>query len=169
MRSNCIDTQDRCITIQIYNLMKVHVSARQLNIVFQTSAVGSCEKKNHSIPRAITNEEAMRHSATQIAVIANKHKSLIIPQIDFEKVTVEEEIQFLRVLSVELDVTENDAAKKGINFVARNQAAEATPMIRQLRASTVPMATGLKYICDQSKHSYTVDGNVVFIMPQKDS
>ena len=77
----CAPIQYRCTTVQFLYSMNVNEYARQQNIVFQTSAVGSCEKKNHSIPRAISNEEARRHSATQTAVIANKPKSLIIRQI----------------------------------------------------------------------------------------
>lgn len=113
----------------------------------------------------VAAKPAVPVDVAQSAVTVEKLKTLIIPRLDFENVSIDEAVDFLRVSAVELDVTEKDPAKKGINFVVRNQAAGEAPMIRELRLVNVPMATVLKYICDNRKLRYTVEGNAVIIMP----
>jgi hypothetical protein len=53
------------------------------------------------------------------AYITNKLKSIIIPVIDFEDVSVEEAIDFLRLRTIELDSSELDPNKKGVSFKIR--------------------------------------------------
>ena len=60
-----------------------------------------------------------------VTYITEKLKRIIIPRIDFEDTTVEEAIDFLRLRAAELDTTELDPARKGVNFVIRRPRAAA--------------------------------------------
>ena len=131
---------------------------------------------------------------TGVAYITNKLRSIIIPSINFEDTTVEEAIDFLRLRSAELDTTELDPARKGVNFVVRRPragtasggadagldagAGEALPLgggdpgtlrVRELRLRNVPLAVALKYIGDQTKLRYKVDDFAVTLVPQTDT
>ena len=128
--------------------------------------------------------------STGVAYITEKLKSIIIPKIDFTDITVEEAIDLLRMRSVELDTTELDPARKGVNFVIRRPrpaasapagdaglpagADEVLPLaaadpgalrIREIRVRNVPLAVVLKYICDQTKLRTKVDDFAVTLVP----
>ncbi len=122
-----------------------------------------------------------------VAYITRKLQTIIVPKIDFEDTTVEEAIEFLRLRAFELDVSELDPARKGVNFVIRRpRAAASSPdagipaggeglplagtdlgslRVRELRIRNVPLATALKYICDQTKLRYKVDDFAVTLVP----
>lgn len=125
-----------------------------------------------------------------VAYISEKLKRIVVPRIDFEDTTVEEAIDFLRLRASELDTTELDPAKKGVNFVIRRPrpgaaGGEAAPgdaaaggaelptvandpgsmRVRELRLRNVPLAVALKYICDQTKLRYKVDDFAVTLVP----
>ncbi|MES2476845.1 MAG: Amuc_1098 family type IV pilus outer membrane protein [Verrucomicrobiota bacterium] len=125
-----------------------------------------------------------------VAYISEKLKRIVVPRIDFEDTTVEEAIDFLRLRASELDTTELDPTKKGVNFVIRRPrpgagGAEAGPAdaaaggaelptiandpgsmrVRELRLRNVPLAVALKYICDQTKLRYKVDDFAVTLVP----
>jgi general secretion pathway protein D len=123
-----------------------------------------------------------------VAYISEKLKRIVIPRIDFEDTTVEEAIDFLRLRAAELDTTELDPAKKGVNFVIRRprpgagvgEAASGdlggaelptiagdpgSMRVRELRLRNVPLAVALKYICDQTKLRYKVDDFAVTLVP----
>ena len=129
-----------------------------------------------------------------VAYITAKLKNIIIPRIDFEDTTVEEAIDYLRLRASELDTTELDPAKKGVNFVIRRPRAAAaaagpgdagvspaaaelplaggdpgTLRVRELRIRNVPLAVALKYICDQTKLRYKVDDFAVTLVPSSES
>ena len=127
-----------------------------------------------------------------VAYITAKLKSIIIPRIDFEDTTVEEAIDYLRLRASELDTTELDPAKRGVNFVIRRPRAAApgvgdagvppagaelplaggdpgTLRVRELRIRNVPLAVALKYICDQTKLRYKVDDFAVTLVPASES
>lgn len=131
-----------------------------------------------------------------VSYITEKLRRIVIPRIDFEDTTVEEAIDFLRLRASELDTTELDPAKKGINFVIRRPRetpaagpadagldaglgeAEALPLgggdpgtlrVKELRIRNVPLAVALKYICDQTKLRYKVDDFAVTLVPQTES
>lgn len=130
---------------------------------------------------------------TGVAYITNKLKNILIPRIDFEDTSVEEAIDFLRLRASELDVTETDPAKKGINFVIRRPrpesaapaagleapaaGAEALPVasdpgalrVRELRVRNVPLAVALKYVCDAAKLRFKVDDYAVTLVPSTES
>jgi general secretion pathway protein D len=132
-----------------------------------------------------------------VAYITRKLSTIIIPRIDFDDTTVEEAIDFLRLRSAELDTTELDPTKKGVNFVIRRPrpgaagaaapadggfdaapAGDALPTlaadpgslrVKELRIRNVPLSVALKYICDQTKLRYKVDDFAVTLVPLAES
>lgn len=129
-----------------------------------------------------------------VSYITEKLRRIVIPKIDFEDTTVEEAIDFLRLRANELDITELDPTKKGINFVIRRpRPGAAAPVVdagvavgeaaglpsivndpgslrvKELRLRNVPLAVALKYICDQTKLRYKVDDFAVTLVPQTET
>lgn len=126
-----------------------------------------------------------------VAYITEKLKNIIIPRVDFEDTTVEEAIDFLRLRASELDTSELDPTKKGVNFVIRRPrtappgaggdagiaagGGDVLPLattdpgslrVRELRIRNVPLAVVLKYIGEQTKLRYKVDDFAVTLVPQ---
>ena len=140
-------------------------------------------------PTVAINDLTNRSDSSGVAYITEKLRRISIPVIDFEDTSVEEAIDFLRLRSNELDTTEVDPSKKGINFVVRRPRADtAAPStdasapaalgvssdpgalrIKQLRLRNVPLAVALKYICDQTRLRYKVDDFAVTLVPQTET
>ena len=118
--------------------------------------------------------------------LTNKLKTIRIPIVDFDTTTVEEAIDFLRQRSRELDITELDPDKKGINFVIRKARVDTgglgvdaeldaegglgatdpgAAQVKELKLRNVPLATVLQYICDAAGLRYKVDEFAVTLLP----
>jgi len=118
-----------------------------------------------------------------VAYITEKLRRIVIPVIDFEDTSVEEALDFLRLRSNELDTTELDPTKKGVNFVVRRPRAEAgapapdagtaalgtsdpgAQRIKQLRLRNVPLSVALQYIADATRLRAKVDDFAVTLVP----
>jgi general secretion pathway protein D len=142
-------------------------------------------------PAVILTDSGSKGDTTGVAYITEKLRRIVIPVIDFEDTSVEEAIDFLRLRSNELDTTEIDPTKKGVNFVVRRPRADAGAApttgdatapaalgttsdpgalrIKQLRLRNVPLAVALKYIGDQTRLRYKVDDFAVTLVPQTES
>ncbi len=57
--------------------------------------------------------------------IQNKLNRIIIPKIEFNEVSIREAIDFLKQKSRELDITESDPAKQGVNIVLKLESGSA--------------------------------------------
>ena len=125
-----------------------------------------------------------------IAYINEKLRRIIIPNIAFDDITVEEAVDFLRMRAAELDLLEPDPAHKGVNFLIRKPNAavggdaglEAAPAdgglgggspgslrIRSLRLTNIPLGQALKYICDQTNLRTKVDDFAVTLVPRTET
>jgi hypothetical protein len=101
--------------------------------------------------------------------ILSKLRTIVLPSVDFEDTTLEEAAAFLRKQSIELDATELDPARKGLNIVVRHPVAKKgsnpgkdedkpeTVRIKELHLRNVPLAEALKYICEVTRYRYKVD------------
>lgn len=141
------------------------------------------------IPTMVNDPRGGDRPSDGVAAITNKLRSIIIPRIDFEDRTVEEAIDFLRQRADELDPTELDPAKKGVNLVIRRPTTSSIGVgepaagadaggglmdgggdlgslrIDELRLRNVPLAVALKYICDKTNLRYKVDDFAVTLVP----
>ena len=138
------------------------------------------------VPTVPTDTTGGKRPSDGVAAITDKLRTIIIPRIDFEDRTVEEAIDYLRLRAAELDPTELDPAKKGVNLVIRRPATSSigggetegggdallgaagdlgSQRIDELRLRNVPLAVALKYICDKTKLRYKVDDFAVTLVP----
>jgi hypothetical protein len=125
-----------------------------------------------------------------INYINEKLRRIILPNIAFDDITVEEAVDFLRLRAAELDTLETEPARKGMNFVIRKPntsgdgaaagaaaeggalAAVSSPgtlRIKSLRLTNVPIGQALKYICDATKLRYKVDDYAVTLVPMTET
>ena len=126
-----------------------------------------------------------------IAYINEKLRRIIIPNIAFDDITVEEAVDFLRLRAAELDLLEPDPAHKGVNFLIRkpqpaaggDAGVEAAPAdgalgggaspgsirIKSLRLTNIPLGQALKYICDQTNLRSKVDDFAVTLVPRTET
>ena len=65
---------------------------------------------------------ASTQPANSTAQIQNKLNSIIIPKVEFKDATVREAIDFLKTKSRDLDVREQDPARRGVNIVLQLEA-----------------------------------------------
>jgi hypothetical protein len=133
----------------------------------------------------LARRDLMLPQSGGLAFIRNKLKSIIIPRIDFEDVTVEEAVDFLRLRAQELDTLELDPARKGISFVVRKPRVSAGDAgldagfpgggdpgalrIRELKLRNVPLSDALKYICDATKLRFKIDDYAITLVPQTET
>ena len=103
--------------------------------------------------------------------IEEKLNQIIIPEVSFQNVSLEEALDFIRQKSKELDNLEKDPKQKGINFVVRkspNAEGEELPQrkIAELRLRNVPLKVALDFIVDATAARYQVDDYAVTILPK---
>ena len=123
------------------------------------------------------NELLDEPDAALVAYVNAKMHGIIIPKIDFENVTIEEALDFLRMSEMQFD-PEKDPAKRGIGmFVSRpsgevqdytgHDVAEPDAMvIKQLRLTNVPFDEALKQVCDMTGLKYTITDHGIAIVPK---
>jgi hypothetical protein len=108
--------------------------------------------------------------------LLEKLRSIVIPSVDFDNATLEEAAEFLRKRSIELDTTESDPARKGLNIVVRHPVekpgtapgkGEGKPeavRIKELHLRNVPLSEALKYVCQATRYRYKVDDFAVTLV-----
>lgn len=97
-----------------------------------------------------------------MAALQNKLNTVMIPKIDFENVTIDEALDYLRVR-----FTEFDPDKKHLNLVLVKPLGKEVPEIAELRLNNVSTAMYLKQICEATNLEYTVDDAAVILTPKK--
>lgn len=101
--------------------------------------------------------------------IMEKLRNIIIPRIDFEDTTIEDAVDFLRHRAAELDRSEVDPTRMGVNFVVRMREESggsgnpASFRVKTLKVRDVSLETVLKSICAQTQTKYEIDDFVVLI------
>lgn len=133
----------------------------------------------------------VRTVSSGIAYINEKLRRIIIPNIAFDDITVEEAVDFLRQRAAELDTLETDPNRKGVNFLIRkpqpaaggDAATEPAPevgglgvasspgalRIKSLRLTNIPLGQALKYICDATNLRSKVDDFAVTLVPRTET
>ncbi|TAE77299.1 MAG: hypothetical protein EAZ65_02180 [Verrucomicrobia bacterium] len=104
-------------------------------------------------------------------LLASKLEKIVLPVVDFDRVSIREALDFLRAQSIELDVLELDPARRGINFVLEI-GGEDSPVGRQVLASpitlqlkNVPMVEVLRYIGEITRTTSTPQEYAVVVRP----
>lgn len=120
--------------------------------------------------------ENARSGSTGVAYLMGKLRTIVIPSVSFKDTTLEEAVDFLRKRSIELDTTELDPARKGLNILVRRAAEKpgaasgketvkpADIRIKELQLRNVPLAEVLRYICEVTRMRYKVDDFAVTLI-----
>lgn len=102
--------------------------------------------------------------------IEQKLKNITIPQLEFNDATLGDVIQFLIQKSQELDRSEADPAKRGVNIVVDASGAagggDPSQTTMTVRLTNVPLGIALKYVTQQVGMKYRVDNFAVTVIPQ---
>ena len=124
-----------------------------------------------------------------VQYLQQKLNNIIIPDVDFEDITVQEALETLRIRAREFDI-ETDEDKKGVNFLIRDTGVKAggaggfdddqgldagveavsgsdigAVKIDEIRVQNVPLGTLIQYICDKTRLRWKLDNHAVIILP----
>lgn len=101
------------------------------------------------------------------AEVRRKLETILIPRADFDSTTLDEAVGFLRKRSVELDVSEPDAAKRGVNFMIRKKEGFTPQVIREMRVRNIPLGQLIGMLADQTGMKLKVDDHAVMLLPRE--
>jgi hypothetical protein len=94
------------------------------------------------------------------AQLQQRIKELIIPVIDFENVTIDEAVDFLRMKAKEME------PQKGLNFIImRKDGDRESPRIGKLKLQNATMESLLREFCKQTKHTFVVHEAAIILSP----
>jgi general secretion pathway protein D len=102
--------------------------------------------------------------------INRKLQEIRIPSLNFRETTIREAIDYIKKLAIELDTTEPDRSKRGVNIVLKldpSQAAETQTRIT-LNLTDVPLRDALDYIARGVLLKVKVEPYAVAIVPQSE-
>lgn len=101
-----------------------------------------------------------------------KLRSIMVPAVDLDQVTLSEAVEFLRQMSIAYDLAEIDQDRKGISFVVDMGTGEselAKAIMRKrfsLKLQRVPLGKILDYINDATGTKSRIDAHAVIIRPE---
>lgn len=96
--------------------------------------------------------------------LSQKMQNIIFPQVQFAGASIDEAVEFLRVKSRDLDVTETDLARKGVNIILKAGDNPSTASI-SLDLKDVPMIEALRYVTELAGMKFKVEPFAVLIVP----
>ena len=93
-----------------------------------------------------------------------KMSKIILPELKFEGVSLRSAIDYLRVVSKNLDNFEPNPVRKGVDLVLKQGAAPSTAQIT-LDLKEVPMLEALRYVTELAGMKYKIEPYAVVIVP----
>lgn len=154
-------TKNQPLTMKTIAIVSIGIAAT----TFGLSTLGYSEP-----PKAVEQAPKQAQKPAGPGKLEEKLNRIIIPRIDFEDISLEDAVDSLRTRSAELDTTELDPAKKGVNFVIRRMGGAVDPgtlRIKELRVANVPLDMVIKYISEQTQTTYKVDDRAVMFVIEK--
>ena len=98
------------------------------------------------------------------AYLSEKMNKIIFPTVQFQGVTIDEAIEYLRVKSRDLDTFSDAGAVKGVNIILRQGEAPSNASI-SLDLKDVPMSEALRYVTELAQMKYKVEAHAVLVVP----
>jgi general secretion pathway protein D len=96
--------------------------------------------------------------------LSQKMQKIVFPQVTFSGASIDEAVEFLRVKSRDLDIEENDPARKGVNIILKAGDSPSTASI-SLDLKDVPMVEALRYVTELAGMKFKVEPFAVLIVP----
>ncbi|MCA9449873.1 MAG: hypothetical protein KC931_22315, partial [Candidatus Omnitrophica bacterium] len=113
--------------------------------------------------------EVLKPANQQQAAIQEKLNRMTVPNVEFVGTPLQSVVEYLTQVSQQLDASEPDPSKRGVNIVVDPQSvtnvAEAMQRQVTLRLTNAPFETVLKYAAEQVQMKYRVDAYAVTIVP----
>lgn len=107
-------------------------------------------------------------AADESAVLGAKLNQIVIPAMEFNEASLADVVDFLVQKAQELDASETDPTKRGVNIVIDSSGPEGGDAGRRtlsVKLSNVPLAVALRYATSQVGMTYRVDRFAVRIVP----
>ncbi len=96
--------------------------------------------------------------------LAKKMEGIIFPRVSFSNATVEEAIEFLRIKSRDLDISETAPGRKGLSVILKTGVAPNSARIT-LDLKDVPMSEALRYITELAGMKYKIEPHAIVVEP----
>lgn len=113
--------------------------------------------------------EVVAAAGTQQAALKEKLNRMTVPQVEFAATPLQTVIEYLTQISQDLDRTEPDPNKRGLNIVVDpktvTNAAEVMQRPVTLRLANAPLEAVLKYAAEQVQMKYRIDSYAISIVP----
>ena len=125
-------------------------------------------KKFSSQASSIVEQPQISSRNTQ--VITDKLDSIKIPRIDFTDSSIREALDFIKKRARELDESESDPDKKGINIVLKlppDTDSSAYPIT--LALDDVPLRSALEYVSEAASLKIKIETYAVVVVPQTEN
>jgi len=105
------------------------------------------------------------------STISEKLARIVIPSIQFEGAPLRNVLEFLGQRAAQLDTSEPDPLKRGVNIIIDAGAEGGDPGERQvtIKLANVPMDEVLRYVTAQAQLTYRVDSYAVSVVPISDA
>ncbi|MEO0414456.1 MAG: hypothetical protein AAF226_05835, partial [Verrucomicrobiota bacterium] len=102
------------------------------------------------------------------ARIENKPRNIMLPSIEFTGARLGDVLDYISDKSIELDVTETELSKRGINIFLDNNTSlgeNLADRVLNISLKNVPLEAVLKYVTEQVGLKYRVDEFAVSVVP----
>jgi len=125
-------------------------------------------KKFTSEETSIVEQPQVSSRNTQ--VIADKLDSIKIPRIDFTDSSIREALDFIKKRARELDESESDPDKQGVNIVLKLPPdADASAYPITLALDDVPLRAALEYVSQAASLKIKIEPYAVVVVPQTEN
>jgi len=147
---------------EYYSSARDHTRAKMLNLVN--------EAWEDKVPVGVINVQDNIGSTTvdSSTYLIEKMKMIRFPTVTFTGATIDEAVEFLRIKSRDLDESEKDPSKKGVNIILKAGDTPSTAMI-SLDLKDVPMEEALRYVTELAGMKFKVEPFAVMVVPISES
>lgn len=142
---------------EYFDTARDHQRSRMLNMVNEAW-------EHKPAIKGLLIENTNTGSKAPTVYLSQKMQNIIFPQVAFSGASIDEAVEFLRVKSRDLDVTETDLARKGVNIILKAGDNPSTASI-SLDLKDVPMIEALRYVTELAGMKFKVEPFAVLIVP----
>lgn len=159
----------------VQNIRNYNASARdhaRSEALNQVEALWELKVKPKDKIFVVGGDDSLNIGNSSQDIRGNKLKQIIVPSVEMDDISFNEAIRMVRIWARELDTTELDPDKKGINFVTRigdeksgfKQKIEGSRINLQLK--NTPLSVVLDYVTQQSGTYWRQEQFAVVIRPR---
>lgn len=147
---------------EYFDAARDHQRARMLNLV--------SEAWEDKVPVAAVNiDTGIGLSGVDATTYyVEKMKTIRFPTVTFAGASIDEAVEFLRMKSRDLDESERDPARKGVNIILKAGETPSTAAIT-LDLKDVPMEEALRYVTELAGMKFKVEPHAVLVVPVTES